>query len=55
MILDFGIDDECRADQLSFPGIEEPSREDDVDAGLLTLSRAVMTTAPPLSRWVRRT
>ena len=40
VILDFGIDDECRPDELSFPGIEEPSREYDVDAGLLALSRA---------------
>src|SRR5688500_13123581 len=39
VILDFGIDDKCRPDQL-LPGIEEPNREDDVDSGLLALSRA---------------
>jgi hypothetical protein len=47
VILDCGIDDKCRPDKLSFPGIEEPNREHDIYAGFLCLPVPVITVAPP--------
>ena len=46
VILNLGIDDERRPDELTFRGLEQTSREHNVHAGLFALALPVTITAP---------
>ena len=40
MVFDLAIDDKGRGGELAFAGVEDASREDDINAGLLALAAA---------------